>query len=297
MACGGGDDSNEPEPNPTPTPTPSPTPVVNGNKNDASANAYLARLEMPKTKSGSQVITHATDNYGVTYSLEWDSSKKAQRWTCYDLTARTVETNGNSRAKLWPDGDPWNYDPDVPQSEQQAVYNELSKSYYPGYNNVYFEKGHICPSVDRLYTKDANEQTYFMTNIMPMVHNFNGGIWLAMEMQVNTWAKSVDTLFVCKGGTIDNENHVICKTINGHPVPRYYFMALLAKKGSDMKMLGFWVEHVVEDHSKDALKGYVYNIDELEQKTGIDFFCNLPDDVEETLESKPQATIISEWGL
>ena len=38
-------------------------------------------------------------------------------------------------------------------------------------------------------------------------------------------------------------------------------------------------------------------IDELEQKTGIDFFCNLSDTIEEQLESKTAADIISAWGL
>jgi endonuclease G len=62
-------------------------------------------------------------------------------------------------------------------------------------------------------------------------------------------------------------------------------------------MLGFWAEHLNEDHSNDALKGYVVSIDDLEQKTGIDFFCNLPDDVEEQLEATKSEDIISAWGL
>ena len=35
----------------------------------------------------------------------------------------------------------------------------------------------------------------------------------------------------------------------------------------------------------------------LEEKTGIDFFCNLSDTIEEQLESKTAADIISAWGL
>jgi len=62
-------------------------------------------------------------------------------------------------------------------------------------------------------------------------------------------------------------------------------------------MFGFWAEHLDEDRSSDALSGYVVSIDELEQKTGIDFFCNLPDDVEEQLESTKAADIIKAWGL
>lgn len=296
VACGGGSDSPEPQPKPTPTPTPA---VGNANKNDASSNAYLARLEMPKTKDGSKVITHTTDDYGVTFSLEWDSKIRAQRWTCYDLNKRNAAKNGNTRKSLWPDGDPWDVDPDVPKSEQQATYSELSKSYYPG-SNDYYEKGHVCPSNDRLYTKAANKQTFYMTNILPMVGKFNGKLWQKMELQVNSWAQKLgdgDTIFVCKGGTIDKADQILGKTIGNHVVPKYFFMALYAKTSTGQKMLGFWAEHLNEDKSGDALKGYVVSIDELEQKTGIDFFCNLSDTLEEQLESKKAADIISAWGL
>ena len=36
---------------------------------------------------------------------------------------------------------------------------------------------------------------------------------------------------------------------------------------------------------------------ELERKTGIDFFCNLPDAVEERVETMTTASIIDAWGL
>ena len=61
-------------------------------------------------------------------------------------------------------------------------------------------------------------------------------------------------------------------------------MAILCKNSQGYKALGFWVEHLNEDRSGDNIINYVVSIDELEQKTGIDFFCNLPDDVEETTE-------------
>ena len=287
-SCGGGGDE------PTPTPT-----VVNANKNDASTNAYLARLEMPKTKSGSKVVTHSTEKYGVTFSLEWDSKLQATRWVCWEMDASNkMETYSR------PDEDPWAYDPKVAENEQQATYSELSKSYYPG-STDYYQKGHICASQDRIYDKEANTQTFYMTNIMPMVGNFNGKLWSKMEKQVRTWGKSLganDTLFIVKGGTIDKEELILDRTkeYNGHGphiVPKYYFMALYAKTSSGQRMLGFWAEHLNEDKSGDALKSYVVSIDELEEKTGIDFFCNLSDTIEEQLESKTAADIISAWGL
>ena len=292
-SCGGSDSDDEPEPIQTPT---QPVDASNSNKNDASANEYLALVEMPHAKEGCTVATHTVTGYGVNYSFEWDATLRAQRWTCYTLTKQNMADNGNTRKKLWPDGDPWNYDPDIATAQQQSTYNELSKSYYPG-SNDYYEKGHICPSADRLYSKDVNEQTFFMTNILPMVKNFNGGIWSMMEARTRSWANTADVLYVCKGGTIDKSDQILGKTINNHIVPKYFFVALLHKKGDTYKALGFWVEHLNADHSNDKLGDYVVSIDDLENKTGIDFFCNLPDNIENQVEGVSVDQVKNEWGL
>lgn len=209
---------------------------------------------------------------------------------------QNMADNGNTRKSLWGNDAPWNYDPDIAKEQQIATYNELSKSYYPN-SSDYYEKGHVCPSGDRLYSKDVNEQTFYMTNIMPMVAKFNGGIWNMMEIRVRNWVSGADELYVCKGGTIDKAEYVLSKTIGNHIVPKYYFMALLHKKGDTYKALGFWVEHLNEDRSNDKLGNYVISIDELEQKTGIDFFCNLPDDIETKVEGATADQIKSDWGL
>ena len=292
-SCGGGDSSDDPKPTDKPS---TPTNTQNTNQNDASQNEYLARLEMPHTKSGSTVVTHTVDGFGVNYSFEWDSNLRAQRWTCYTLTKQNMASNGNSRKSLWGGEDPWEFDPDIAKAQQQQLTNELSKSYYPGTKD-YYEKGHICPSADRLYSKDVNRQTFYMTNILPMVHNFNGGIWNMMEARTRNWANTADELYVCKGGTIDKADQILDKTIGNHIVPKYFFTALLFKKGDTYKALGFWVEHLNENHESDPLGNYVVSIDELETKTGIDFFCNLPDDIETKVEGATVDEIKSAWGL
>ena len=101
-----------------------------------------------------------------------------------------------------------------------------------------YDHGHICPSADRLRSAESNYQTFYITNMQPQLNVFNAGIWEKMEEQVRTWASACDTLFVCKGGTIDKQEHVLgqltdqIKRENRIPVPRYFFMALLSKKGS-----------------------------------------------------------------
>ena len=59
----------------------------NKNKNQTSIYPEASRLEFPKLKGGSSlVLIHRTnDKYRINYSTEWDYSKMAQRWSCYQM--------------------------------------------------------------------------------------------------------------------------------------------------------------------------------------------------------------------
>ncbi|MCI1732191.1 MAG: DNA/RNA non-specific endonuclease [Prevotella sp.] len=162
---------------------------------------------------------------------------------------------------------------------------------------AFYERGHICASEDRVYSKDANEQTFYMTNMQPQVGNLNEKIWSDMEAKVRGWASNADTLYVCKGGTIDSNDKIIDQTKSGFIVPRYFFMAVLAKNSLGYKAMGFWIEHLDVDQRSKGVTSFVVNIDDLEQKTGIDFFCNLPDDVESKVEGLSVDKVKIAWGL
>ncbi len=267
----------------------------NKNKNIVTSNPHVTRLEFPKVKDDDMnlVLTSGTPDYGVTLSVEWDCRKKSQRWTCYSMYAKNAVKNWNR--SNWENtewgGDPFQEDKRIP-SQYRTTLDQYRGS---GYN-----RGHICASEDRVYSKDANEQTFYLSNIQPQSYKFNVGIWVEMEFKLREWNRNDfrDTLYVCKGGTIDREEQIIKRTSKGLIVPKYYYMAILCKnkkKGNDgYKALAFWVKHDGNIDKHQPLKNFVISIDELEKKTGIDFFCNLPDNIEEKVESK---TITSLWGL
>lgn len=166
------------------------------------------------------------------------------------------------------------------------------------YKNTGYNRGHICASADRLCSKDANEQTFFLSNIQPQINAFNVGTWEEMEKKVRSWNNNSfrDTLYVVKGGTIDKPEQRLNPAKTGLLVPKYFFMAILCKNQDPSqygyKALGFWIEH--KANSDKNLKNYIVSIDELEEKTGIDFFCNLPDHIEEAVERNLVPTA---WGF
>lgn len=263
------------------------TTVRNDNKNPSTRKEY-ARLEFPRLKGGDNnlVIVHSTSDYGVNYSLEWDVAKKSQRWSCYEMYESNSVTN-TSRYY----GDPqYPADPDLPSAYGWSPGND------PYYGSGY-DHGHIVASAERLCSAEANYQTFYLTNMQPMKNAFNAGLWAKMEQQVwKTWNRPSfrDTLYVCKGGTIDRPDQILGYTKKNAIIPKYFFIAVLCKNKQGYKAMGFWVEHINADLSSDNLKNYMLSIDELEERTGIDFFCNLPDDVERQVEDNMSPAV---WGF
>lgn len=262
---------------------------VNKNANVVTTDKAVLRLEFPALKKTGrqQIIVHRLSNTDydkdrVNFCTEWDCDKKSQRWSCYQL--HRGFSGNHSRTGSF------TADPALSEGDYWAEY-----TYFPG-----LDRGHICPSADRTFSKEANDQTFYMSNMQPQYHAFNGfdsknnknkGLWLRMEQQLQTWAGNLgpkDTIFVCKGGTIDNEKNII-KRIDGKLiVPKYFFTAVLRKYYINGKheylALGYWCDQTNSYRTNETIKQHCMSIEKLEQLTGIDFFCNLPDDIEAKVE-------------
>jgi endonuclease G len=269
------------------------------NENDAALQAALARLEFPKTRTdhGSFVIVHTgklndkNGETGINYSVEWDPEIHAQRWSCYQLYSSVLDKN-TQRYSASNDGQmsPASQYPHDSFVDSKYLFTKDS------YKGSGYDHGHICPSNDRLASAESNYQTFFMTNMQPQRNGFNAGIWADMEQQLRLWAAGYDTLYVCKGGTIDRAEYIkayLGSGANKIPIPKYFFMAVLAKKGNDFKATGFWIDQ--DNHPSSNLKYYAVTIQTLQSHTGIDFFCNLPDDIENTVENIAASQMEKEW--
>ena len=244
-------------------------------------SGYASMLEIPALKGGSmnQFITHTTKRNGKdypTYSLEYSYKYKHSYCIAYRFDNTTGGNVGRNEA--------YKPDPELP-SQYAAKHND--------YTNSGYTRGHLCASSDRQYSKEANQQTFYMSNISPQSGNgFNqsGSAWNTGEDKVQAWgyniSRSTDTLYVVKGGTI-GEGMIKGYIKNEIAIPKYFFMAVLFRSGDNYKAIGFYMPHenLKDDPDKKDPKKYLMSIDALEQETGIDFFHNLPDNIENTVEA------------
>lgn len=278
-------------------------PNDNVNANTGYDNVSVTGYEIPHLNDQNVYADHYVTMDGVqilNYALEWDNTKRHANWVAFTFDTTTSADNVKRT-------DAWSVDPKLP-AEMQVQESD--------HKNDGFDKGHLCASEDRVYLKEANEQTFYYSNMSPQLNDFNGGFWRKLETRVQTWGRSTadgvyDKVYVTKGGTLNKllknfkgttvnggtpTTDANGFTIHGLACPEYYFMAILSQKDDVFHAIAFLVPHkegMTENPSSDELKEYVVSVDKLEEETGIDFFCNLPDVLENEVEA---ACNLNDWA-
>ena len=209
------------------------------------------------------------------YSFGWSQKDRVALWVAYPLCK--FYTNGSAGRT-----NAWALDP---------LLGENSAAPFGGYAGSY-ARGHQLPSADRQCCDEANEQTFYGTNMTPQLNEHNEGIWADLEGKVRGWANASDTTYVVTGVTVSSSSRKE-EDSNGNSVtiPDAYFKAVL--KYSKSSTLGTWnaaafyLEH--KAYSGGISKSHSMSIDELEAITGIDFFVNLPAKIGEDQAAKLEA--------
>lgn len=285
FSCGGGDDIIEGAI--TPPSVDEEVPPASG---EVSNHAYTKLIEVPQLKAGNTFVYHAVKVGGdsmMNFCLEYDREKYHSRWVAFRFDATTRERSEPRKD--------YSISPQYPQDPKLNPMWALEHDalYGSGYNH-----GHLVASADRLYSRQANDQTFYMSNMSPQIGKFNSGLWADFEQEMQARGRDknfCDTLYICKGGTIDRSDHIVNYVARGRmAVPKYYFMAAVAVKNGGYKGIAIWVEHKNYPSSASTvseMRKFAISIDALEEKTGINFFHNLPDRVEAVVEANYNASV------
>lgn len=248
-------------------------------------------MELPAIPNGMDAFTHSMTVGSVStrnYSFLWDYDNLVAPWVAYPLCKWNI---GNNIKRT----NAWGLDPLLPEGKQPVLYRGFSKG-----NNGWYARGHQIPSADRLTSYESNSMTFYGTNMTPQIQDgFNGDIWKTLEDKVRGWARDSDTLYVVTGCVIDYKDGETVKYAldnNGKKVtvPTAYYKAVLRyMKSSTFGYSGYsacavWLDHKVYSSSSIS-SSYSMSVDDLEKKTGIDFFVNLPAKVGEETAAKIEA--------
>lgn len=226
------------------------------------------------TNSNQMVITHTYSYNGKqyrNYTCLVDKTKKAPLWSAFVMHKEAYPDNNVGRTGSWTD------DPGIPVSWQQS-------SSTSGYS-----RGHFVASNYRQATGDANKQTFYKTNQALQEQNgFNGSIWENLESAVVANAPSGrDTLYVVVGVLYEDD-----KTLGGVPCPSHFYKCLMKcsfdTSGNMTGAQGCAYLYTNVAHTGNYSQGLT-SIDAVEQKSGWDFFTNVPKDLQDAAENKTNA--------
>jgi endonuclease G len=212
---------------------------------------------LPLYSKKDQIIRH--DGYTLCYVEEFEQAS----WVSYKLTSAQIKGKNERENDFRPD-------PEV--STRSSLPDD--------YRGTGYDRGHLAPAADFKSSPVLMSESFFMSNMSPQVPDFNRGIWEKLESRVRTWVKRDEVLYIVTGPVLKGNMAYIGKK-NKVAVPPMYYKVILDLKEPEVKAIGFLMKN---EGSNKSLQSFAVTIDEIEKETGLDFFPQLPDDMEKTLE-------------
>lgn len=235
--------------------------VNQGKEPKHDTNEYF----LPTSTTG-QIVHHQG------YSLSYSEAHEQAEWVAYELKKSHLSNINFNRPYFEID---------------KAV--KTKAAHWRNYKNSGYDRGHLCPAGDRKYSKSAHDETFLTSNISPQTHEFNSGIWNTLEQKVRYWASKYDGVFVATGGVLENSLQTIGE--EKVSVPRQFYKIVMDNNTGKTKAIAFLLPH--KDSNK-PLYQFVTSVDNIEKLTGIDFFPELDDDIENKIEA---STSYKAWSF
>ena len=120
------------------------------------------------------------------YALAYHRDRGGPIWTSWHLDLTWTQGSGTRQ-------DDFRADTTLPAGWYQVQGTDFSGSG--------FDRGHMCPSADRLRTNADNSATFLMTNMIPQAPDNNQGPWANMENYLRTLVTAGNELYIISGGS------------------------------------------------------------------------------------------------
>lgn len=154
---------------------------------------------------------------------------------------------------------------------------------------VGFDKGHQAPdSSIKVYGREAQDETYYLSNMTPQYSVTNQGIWREWEAKIRAWAGEQSPVWVFTGPVFYADKPVrTSKRGSKVAVPHAYFCVLARGNLEQPEVLAFLVKNTVQSMKwRNDGRSQVVKVSEIERLTGFDFLSKIAQPVQGQLESK-----------
>ena len=244
-------------------------------KNEDKKRIERIRYELPEIRDTSKIVSH------LAYTLSYEEKYEQAEWVAYLLT-RGMISKENER------GNNFREDPLV----------ETGSASPADYSGSGYDKGHLAPAADMVFSKETMSESFFMSNMSPQKPGFNREIWKKLEEEVREYAEEFDSIYVATGPILKNGLKTIGR--NKVSVPEYYYKVIAIYRRTDPEDPKNKRENfsrgigllLANKSSKEDLKNYAVPIDSVEILTRIDFFEKIPRVIQDKIEKECK---IEDW--
>lgn len=159
------------------------------------------------------------------------------------------------------------------------------------YTGSGYDRGHLAPNyaMSVVNGRDGQADSFLMTNITPQRPKLNRQLWQRLEEAViDDFVPHFGAVWVVAGPVFDGQ---WLHRVGFSQVP-VAFYKIIVVPGKTPRALAFLMPQNVSGN--EPLDRYLVTVDEIEARTGLDFFPQLADDVEHRLEGHVDT---AGWGL
>ena len=225
---------------------------VNAQKNPKS-------FELPKLKKSEEIVCHKS--YCLVYSEEHEQAK----WVAYILKLGMINGDVKRSNKF--------------KEDPKIKTKSANDSDYKGSG---YDRGHLAPAADMSFSEQSMQESFYYSNMSPQEPSFNRGMWKKLESEVRSYVEYLDKIYVVTGPIL--VDGLIEIGANGVDVPKEYYKAALFYSDTCVEAIAFVMPN--KKLNSESVYNYAISIDDLEKKTGMNFFYNLPFLLERRVEKK-----------
>jgi len=238
---------------------------VAGETSTTSSDLHYFYGGAPKSPSGSLRILKNT-GYAVGYS----DVRGNPLWAAYRVSDRPVTEA-------------------PPRPEKFVVDKRTAARVTPAaYTGSGYDRGHLAPNyaIALHHGARAQEETFLMSNIIPQRHGLNAGLWKKLEQRIaRNYPARFGEVWVLAGPIFEGNPQ---RLREGVAVPEACYMILADENAGRLRTLAFIFP---QQPRSDDLADYLTTIDEIEARTGLDFFSALPAAAEQALEASKASRV------
>lgn len=254
-------------------PPPPPEPVAPPDPHGRYAYAGLPRYAAPRDEY--QVL----ENRG--YAVGYSEVRKDPLWAAYTLREGPRQDLGRRPQHFYTDE----------RTQARVEHRDYTQRDY-NQNRDAYDRGHMAPNyaIAAFYGREAQLETFKLTNVCPQRKGLNQQTWEALEKTITTdWLRDFQQVWVTVGPIFGPRPERLNGVVE---IPDAFYALILREDQGQPRVLALQLAQTV--HGASKLRPFVTSVRAIEQATRLDFYAELPDDVEAELE---QSSPDDRWDL